>query len=422
MSLLPLDKRYKIAVIGAGISGLTAAYILRQKHEITIFEKNYYSGGSIHTYITDDGIPIDTGVIIFNLKKYPLFVKLLSQLDVKPRFVINSLTMYYDNRLKYCITNNLKGLVDQGFDLFNPENLMLSRDLLVFKKQTIKDHSNGELHDITLELYFKKKRYSEAFRDLFFSEINAAWGPSYEEALQYPGEFAHFVGEYNLISPLFAFYWKTIQGGCIDYIQKITSKIGNENIKLNSGIRKVYRKKNGIILKMQNGESHYFDKVIIATLPHQALTLLDDPTENELNCLSIWKAHKIKSIMHTDTSRLVQNENLWSTYNFHLEKDKNGFIQASIMNWANNITGKKSKNPYFVSFNPFFPIRENTIVTEMEHYFPHYTLDTLRIQNKLPSLNGVNHSYFCGSYFGKGFHEDAIASSNQVTKHFGMEL
>ena len=425
---LPLQNpNLKIAVIGSGVSGIVSSYLLNKKYEVTLFEKNDYVGGHTNTIVIDSGedagTSVDTGFIVLNDKNYPTFEKFLEIIGIKTQPSVMSFSFHDEiSHLQYS-SDLPKGLFAQRRNLFNPRFLVMLSDILRFNKESIRDYHHGLLKTRTLGDYFKRKKYSAQFVHNYVIPMGAAiWSTKPNEMLDFPAAtFIRFFENHGLLTLKNRPNWKTVVGGSHAYVKAFLKEFKGK-IELKAQISRVIRERDKIILRMNHGASYEFDKVVFATHADEVLPLLEKPTELEKKLLGVWFYQKNLAVLHTDESVMPPNSRAWASWNYVRERNFDGDHPVSVTYYMNLLQSLKAQRKYFVSLNRRKPIVKDRIIREIHYTHPSYTFQSIHAQNELSKLNGVQNTYFCGSYFGYGFHEDAVKSAVQVAGHFGINL
>ena len=419
------DTIKNIGIIGAGVAGLTAAYLLQKKHNITLFEKNDYVGGHTHTIVIpegpDAGIPVDTGFIVMNHKNYPFFTRLLETLGVELRDSVMSFG-YHDEvtGLEYS-SLHFNGLFAQRRNLFNPRFYSMLFEIMRFFREAPVALEEGKLAGLTLGDYFSRNNFSAYFITHHILPMGCAiWSTPTNTMLDFPAEsFIRFYKNHGLLSVSGQPQWRTVVGGSHSYVKKILADFKGKVFN-NKKIISVKRVDVGVTLFAQDGQQFDFDEIVIAAHADEAFTMLADPSDDERNFLSPWHYNRNHTILHTDVSAMPPNRRAWSSWNFIREAE--GDNALSLTYHMNLLQGFSAKEQYFVTLNRRKPIPRNKIIAEMLYTHPIYTAGSMKTQKDLPSLNGKLNTWFCGSYFGYGFHEDAVHSAVDVARDFGIEL
>ncbi len=407
----------KIAIIGGGIAGLTAGYLLNDKYDITLFEKDSRLGGNAYTLETRNGEKIDIAVFSYSKNSYPNFFKLLSKLNVKASFFrLSGLFLTYKNL-------DTKKIFDISIITLNPKRLLVSAYstliLLLNIRRGIKLLDAGKFEGLTTEEAFAlmPKIERKAYLQLVFTICLAA-SMYYDEVLKSPASFFFGKLKKTLSSVKDFMGLRCMTHGTRSYINALANPIKNK-IVLNSNIKSIARNEKNVILKMDDGKELKYDKVIFACNADQALNLMETPTGEEKRLLGTWKFKDGLGIVHTDDSMFPEEE-FRNTY-YYMYTDKDDKIFTSINVFYNHLRGVPKNSNYIGTQFPNFPIKEELI--EFKKYFrtPVFEPESFATTKELPSLNGSMNSYFCGSYFGFGLHEDAVSSAIEVAKHFGVQ-
>lgn len=415
------SKKLKIAIIGSGISGLTSAYILNKKHDITIYEKNDYIGGHTHTHKIPENnttFNVDSGFIVYNENTYPNFIRLLDLLNVERQHSnmgFSVKTSYKD--FEYS-GNSIGSIFAKKSNMFNPYFLNMLKSILRFNKVSIKDLDKIDASTSLIE-YLKSKRFSSYFIKYYIVPMAAAiWSTSPKMILEMPALFfIKFFNNHGLLQVKNRPQWWVIKNGSKQYVKKIINQF-NGTIHLNTPVIKVSRKENQVIIETKTN-SDVFDAVIFATHSDQSLRLLQDCSDDEKSILSKIKYQKNTALIHTDTSILPKRKNAWSSWNYLLNKDDDTVTLTYNMNILQSLNASKT---YCVTINDCDLIDKDKIIKKINYEHPLFTKDTIESQNNKNLINGVDNTYFCGAYWGNGFHEDGVNSALEVCKKFGMEL
>jgi len=421
------ESKLKIAVIGAGVAGITASYLLQHRHDITLYEKNDYIGGHTHTIIIedgpDDGTAVDTGFIVLNDRTYPLLTALFSQLKVSITKTDMSFSYFCrESGLQYA-SRNLNTIFAQRLNLIRPSFWRMLLGILQLNSKTRQKLYQGQLANMTLGEYLKRERFSQNLIEDYLVPMAAAiWSTPDVKMMDFPAEsFFRFFENHGLLNVTDQPQWYFVTGGSHSYVQAFLESF-NGYVLTNHRVTKVRRTDAGPVVTLHDGTEEQFDRVIIAAHADEAYTMLADPTQEEILLLSIWRYTNNYTVLHTDISLLPQNRRAWAAWNYLRERDVKAGSPVSVTYHMNRLQNLKAERDYCVTLNPVKPIPREHIIREMEYKHPLYTFDALETQRNLPNLNGGGNTYFCGSYFGYGFHEDAVRSAVQVTKMFGIEL
>ena len=411
----------KIAIIGSGISGLTLAYYLNKKYNVTLFEKEDRIGGHTHTHtlkINQDIIKVDSGFIVFNKKTYPNFIKLLKELKVSYQPSSMSFSVQSTlNRLEYA-GNNLKTLFAQKKNLLNIYFWRLLWEILKFNKLAKKILQKPELiENLTIQEFVNKHNFSEYFLDNYLLPMSSAiWSSSYKDIKKFSLLFfLNFLNNHGMININDRPQWLTIKNGSETYVQKIVSQLKGK-IKLNSAISNVFRNNGKCIIEM-NKKKLKFDFVFFACHADQALKLIKNPNLLEKNILGSFKYSSNKAVLHQDINMMPKNKSIWSAWNYIIKNKSTSKASVTYnMNILQNIT---PKHDLLVSLNSDHDINPKAILKSMIYTHPKFNLNTYLNQKK-QHLICKNGFAFSGAYWGNGFHEDGVVSALNAIKCSGI--
>jgi predicted NAD/FAD-binding protein len=416
-----------LAVIGSGVAGLTASYILQRSHRVTLYEKNEYVGGHTHTIELPDGAdrgtPVDTGFIVMNHRNYPLFTRLLEQLDIGLKDSDMSFS-YHDHGtgLQYS-GSDLNGLFAQRKNLLRPSYYRFIAEILRFFREAKDDLESGRLDGLTLGHYLERGRFSDMFIDHHIIPMGAAiWSTPCSRMLEFPAQnFARFFSNHGLLGIRDRPQWKTVAGGSRSYVRKILAGFKGK-VRLGNAARAISREAHRVKVVDGDGIGREYDAVVLATHADQALALLNDPSHRERELLGAWTYSRNPTFLHTDVSLMPSLERAWASWNYIRPADTPRDTPVTLTYDMNRLQRLQTVDRYFVSLNPAAEIAQDKTIASMVYEHPTYTQTSLASQKELCSLNGDRNTYFCGSYFGYGFHEDAVRSAVQVAGQFGLEL
>lgn len=418
--------KQNIAVVGAGVAGITAAYLLQQKHNVTIFDKNDYLGGHTNTIVISDGVDagtaVDTGFIVLNDATYPAFHRLLERLNVPVRNSDMSFGFHCEKTgLQYC-GDNFNTLFAQRKNFFKPSHWKMLSDVVKFGNIARSGLKQGNIDSDTVGEFLKKYQFSTSFIENYLLPMGAAiWSTPTREMMRFPAKtFLQFFDNHGLLSRKPP-QWQTVVGGSHSYIKSFTKQFQGE-IFLNHAVQHVLRNDNSVALELSNGESLPFDCVILASHADETFNLLKQPTRDEQRLLGVWKYVNNKAVLHTDPSVMPSNRRAWASWNYKRENVEDVSDALSMSYDMNRLQGLTTQQNYFVTLNSHKPIKKEAIIKKIQYMHPFYNFDSVQTQSELHKLNGINRTYFCGSYFGYGFHEDAVKSGVQVARHFGLDL
>ena len=416
------NKKLKIAVIGSGISGLTSAFLLSKKHEVFLYEKNDYIGGHTHTheiYENDKKINVDSGFIVYNENTYPNFMKLLDILKIESQHTTMGFSVKSDSNDFEYAGNSFHSIFAQKSNIFRPSFLKMIYQILRFNKISKNEYNNID-ENVTLNDYLLKFSFSEKFVNHYIIPMGAAiWSTSPKKMLNMPAKFfIRFFHNHGLLKVTSRPQWWVIKNGSKQYVKKIIKPFEN-NIVLNCKINSISRSNEQVSIKFDKSEE-IFDAVVIATHSDQALELLSDATDAENQILGSIKYQKNSALIHTDKSILPKRKIAWSSWNYLLNKSGDNLVTLTYN--MNILQTLKSKKVYCVTLNNTTSIDESKIIKKIIYHHPLFDLESVKAQNQKNKICGSNNTYFCGAYWGYGFHEDGVNSALDVCKKFGIEF
>ncbi|WP_201523163.1 NAD(P)/FAD-dependent oxidoreductase [Aliarcobacter butzleri] len=411
----------KIAVLGAGISGLGSAYILSSKHEVDLYEKEDRLGGHARTTMVQDEdkiFGVDTGFLVFNHPTYPLLTKLFKELDIKIENSDMSFAFWDKDINRAYNGSSLKGMFAQKRNLFSLTHYKMIKDILDFNKKANQDlkECNSNL-DETLGEYIKD--YSNAFKQRYLLPMGAAiWSTPSDEMNNFPARtFLTFFKNHGLLGVSTHHQWLTVSNGSINYVNKIKEKISGK-IFLNSDVVKVQREVNGVYLIHKNGNKSFYDKVVLAMHAPEALEILENPTSKEVEILSAFKYKENSAVLHNDNNILYPNRKMYAAWNYTSSNKQNKLVTLSY--WINTLQNLKTKKDYFVSLNETQNI--NNVIEKISYEHPQFDLTAIKMQSRKDEICGHNNTYFAGAYWRYGFHEDGLLSATKVASKLGCEF
>ncbi|PZO01240.1 MAG: NAD/FAD-binding protein [Hyphomicrobiales bacterium] len=412
----------RIAVVGSGISGLSAAWLLSQAHDVTLYESEARLGGHANTVCVPqaDGsqIAVDTGFIVYNEATYPNFTALMAHLDVETKATEMSFAVSLDaGRLEYAGTS-LSGLFAQRRNLLSPRFWSMLNDLRRFYRQASRDAAELAVSGQSLGNYLDAGRYGEAFRDDHLLPMAAAiWSAPCAEILSYPASaFIRFHHNHGLLKLTDRPVWRTIAGGSRTYVEKLRSAFTGE-LAIGHPVSSIHRKDGTVMVEDDRG-TQAFDQVVIATHADQALALLAEPTSEEAALLGAFRYSSNRAILHTDAALMPKRKAAWASWN-HLGDRSAPDAPCAVTYWMNRLQGLSSEKPLFVTLNAPRDPRPETVLREEMYDHPIFDSPALAAQARLWSLQGLHRTWFCGAHFGSGFHEDGLQAGLAVAEDLG---
>jgi predicted NAD/FAD-binding protein len=419
------EQMKNIAIIGSGISGLTAAYLLSKKNNITVFEKDKNIGGHTATVdIEKDGeqLAIDTGFIVFNDKTYPNFLALLAEIGISKQKTEMSFSVHNcQTGLEYN-GHNLNTLFAQRSNLLRPKFWLLVKEILRFNKHCKSIFEQNDYIDgYTLGKFLADNKFSSFFAEHYILPMGAAiWSSSLEQMEDFEFRFfVQFFHNHGLLNIADRPQWYVIPKGSRSYLTPLCEPF-KQNIKLDANISGITRSDDKVHLHFNDKPSETFDEVVIACHSDQALVLLNDASEDEKNVLSAMPYSKNNVILHTDSNLLPNREKAWASWNYQLSADRSK--AASVTYNMNILQGIQSNNTFCVTLNQKSDINPDKILREFTYHHPIFSTESIYAQKCRHLICGHKHTHFAGAYWHSGFHEDGVRSAVEVAKRFDCYL
>lgn len=406
----------RIAIIGSGISGLSAAYFLHKEHDIEVFEAESWIGGHTHT-IDVDGLAVDTGFIVFNDRTYPNFQGLMDKLGVSYRPTEMSFAVRNDNWDLEYNGNNLNTLFADRRNFLRPKFYRLIKDILRFNKMAKLGNYDPSLN---LGAFLQQNKFSHWFSEGYLLPMGAAiWSMGIDEMLDFPLEFfVKFFSNHGLLDINNRPQWYTISGGSRSYIPKLSAGFADK-IQTNNPVKQVRRLESEVELVFADNSSRRFDQVVFACHSDQALNLLATPTELEQRILGAIKYSNNNVVVHTDFSLLPKRKLAYASWNYLTTK--NSSQQATLTYNMNILQGLESKQTYCVTLNSKELVEQSKILAEFNYAHPVYSQQAVIAQARWSEISGINRTHFCGAYWANGFHEDGVVSALKVCRSLGIK-
>lgn len=416
-----------IAVVGGGVAGIVACHILQRKHRVKLFEKNAYVGGHTNTIVVpsgpDAGTAIDTGFIVANDRTYPLFKRFLSQLHVPLRTSDMSFGFHCETTGLQYSSRGFNAIFAQRLNLLSPRFLGMLWDIVRFNRVGLADLANASIADATLNDYLSRHRFGKSFADHYLIPMAAAIWSSPPDAIgEFPAiAFLKFFENHGLLTVSHQPTWETVVGGSHSYVKAFLRDFQGTH-RVNTAVLSIRRNDSNVVIRLNDGTHHEFDAVVLAAHADESLRMLEDPSAAESQLLGAWRYQKNVAILHTDISVMPSNRRAWASWNHTREKLDNGSIPVSLTYDMNRLQGLRTKEQYLVTLNRVGPMEDNRILKRIEYTHPVYTKAALATQEPLRHLSGTRCTYYCGSFGGYGFHEDAVRSALDVARRFGLDL
>jgi predicted NAD/FAD-binding protein len=413
----------KIAVIGGGISGLTTAHLLCAEHEITLFEANDYLGG--HTNTIDVNLPagkwaVDTGFIVFNERTYPNLIRLLDRLGVasQPSMMSFSVT---DERtgLQYCATN-LDTFFAQRRNLLNPGFWRMLSEIFRFNRQSGALYAGDDL-SLTLGEYLQAHGYSRAFVEQFLVPMGSAiWSADPGRFLDFPATaFVTFFTNHGILNVVDQPRWRVVSGGSRQYVEPLARPF-RDRVRLSSPVTRVERHPDRVEVTVRGCAAQSFDQVVLACHSDQALAMLADPSQPEHDLLGAIPYQQNEAILHTDVAQLPTLPKARASWNSRIPQKQRA--APSLTYWMNRLQSLQAPVEFCVTLNAADEIRAEKVLYRTTYQHPVYSVAAFAAQRHHEAINGVNRTWYCGAYWGYGFHEDGLNSALAVCRRFGRSL
>lgn len=418
----PSDPR-KIAVIGGGISGLSCAWLLGQRHSVTVYEQNGYAGGHSNTVEVDgpDGpVAVDTGFIVYNEVNYPNLVALFDHLSVPTADSDMSFAVSIaEGALEYAGTD-LNGLFAQRRNILRPRFWRMIADILRFYREAPALLGDTASEAVTLGAYLDANRYSEAFVDDHLLPMAAAiWSAPVDEMRRHPAQaFVRFCASHGLLKVNDRPQWRTVCGGSREYVRRLLAGFDHE-MRLGDPVVAVERPGTGAIVRTRSGREDRYDAVVMATHADQALALLTDATAGERDILGAFPYQENVAVLHSDPALMPRRRSVWSSWNFLKSSNQGEQDSVCVSYWMNRLQPLDTAMPLFVTLNADRPIADKSIHRTFRYHHPVFDHRSPAAQRRIWTLQGQRDTWFCGSYCGAGFHEDGLQSGLAVAEMLG---
>jgi predicted NAD/FAD-binding protein len=413
----------KVAVVGAGVSGLVVAYLLHPAHEVTVFETNGYAGGHTNTIRVDtpnETHEVDTGFIVFNDRNYPNFERLLGRVGVawQPSTMSFSVSDGVGD-FEYS-SGSPNGLFAKRAHLVTPWFHRMVADLARFNRaarELLDDHAPG----VSLRAWLEHHRFSRTFIErLIVPQASAVWSAAPRQMWSFPARFlAEFFDNHGMLSVRGRPSWRTVRGGSARYVEALTRPF-SDRLRLRTPVHEVTRHHDHVLVMPRGGEAERFDEVVLATHSDQALALLADASDREREILGAIPYQPNEAVLHTDARMLPRRRRAWASWNYHLLPEPKP--ASTVTYHMNRLQSLRAEREFCVTLNHSERIDPARVIRRISYAHPVYTEAGVRAQARVGEIDGRNRTHFCGAYWGWGFHEDGVVSALRVGERFGARL
>jgi uncharacterized protein len=413
----------KIAIVGAGISGMTVAYALHRDHQITVFEAGSYPGGHTNTVRVDTPYGthhVDTGFIVFNDRNYPSFERLLGKLGVASQ----------PSTMSFSVSDGIgdfeyngaspNGLFAKRAHLVTPWFHRMVADLVRFNRAS-RELLGDAGSDVSLGDWLERQRFSRPFIErLIVPQASAVWSADPAQMWSFPARFlAEFFHNHGMLSLRDRPRWRTVKGGSARYVEPLVAP-WRDRLRLGTPVERVQRLETGVLLKARGLEAERFDEVVLATHADQALALLEDPSDAERALLGAIPYQRNQAVLHTDVALLPRRRRAWASWNYHLLAEPKPCTTVTYdMNRLQSLTARER---YCVTLNRTEAIDPAKVIKVIDYAHPVFTPAGILAQGRVGEISGLNRTHFAGAYWGWGFHEDGVVSALRVARRFGADL
>jgi len=408
----------RIAVIGAGISGMAAAYLLSRKHEVSLFEREPRLGGHTHTHQIETScgvLPIDTGFIVHNNRTYPNLVRLFRKLGIQRQPSDMSFGVSCRETGFEYSTRGVRGFL--GSNLLRLRQYRLFSQILRFNRAAQALIHNPANIDLTLGEYLRANGFQGDFSHYYLNPIAAAvWSTSLEEIEQFPAfTLFRFLDNHGLLGITTQAQWYVLKGGSSVYIEPLTAPY-QQRIRLGARIEGVSRNARGVQIALEGRQPEQFDEVVFACHAPQAIQLLKDASPLERSVMGNFRTSRNRSVLHTDSRLLPRRPEARASWNYHLGTSRRS---ATLTYHMNRLQGLPTREDYCVTLNDTGALDPLRVLRDMAYFHPLYTADAVRAQSRWSEISGRQHTHFCGAYWFYGFHEDGLNSAIRVAEKLG---
>lgn len=414
----------KIAVIGAGVSGLASAYLLSPHAEVTVYEKEDRLGGHANTAditVGDKNIAVDTGFMVFNPHRYPYFVQLLKDLDVSYTETDMSFSVSIPDMVSY--SSYPRGLFGNMRQLCNPRYVRFLFEIMSFNRRVKQFLRHTEQEDMSLGDFYQKYHFSRQLVEWYlYPMLGCIWSSGLGEVDNFPArETFRFLDNHCLLNLVNRPRWRTVEGGSRRYVEALVDTLEQEGVvfRRDAPVTSVIQNDEGSTVVCGDEKNHY-DYVVFATHADDALYLLDSPTEQVASVLGLFSYTDNETVLHRDARYMPPTQRVWASWNYFTAHHEATTKNISLTYWMNNLQGLETSEPVLVTLNPTVPIDSDKIYQTYQYRHPHFNQNAHQAQQRLPEIQGKDGLLFTGAHWGFGFHEDGIVSAVNAVKALGL--
>jgi predicted NAD/FAD-binding protein len=415
-----------IGVVGGGIGGLAAAWLLDRQYDVTLLERNDYVGGHTNTVMVDDrrgAFPVDTGFMVFNPRNYPLLCGLFGHLGVASYDTEMSFAASLDGgRLEYS-GSDLNGIFGQRSNLLSPGFLRMLADIVRFNaaaKRFLERRSGGTL---SLGDFLVRGRYGERFANHYLLPMAAAiWSSPTERMRDFPFlSFARFFNNHGLLDLADRPQWRTVRGGSQVYVKRMLAQMRGL-VRTDTTVERVRRVPDGVEVQTARGERMRFDSVVLGCHGDQALSLIESPTRSEQQILGAFRYQPNRVYVHQDPALMPKRRRVWASWNYLRGPGADPAGPVTVTYWMNGLQDLPEDRDVFVSLNPLTPPRPETVLREIEYRHPVFDCSVMAAQARMGEIQGRDRLWFAGAWLGYGFHEDGLRAAVDVAGGLGVRV
>lgn len=416
----------KIAVVGSGVAGIVSAHLLSRRHQVTLFEQEARMGGHTSTVELPDGpdrgLAVDTGFIVCNDRTYPLFHKFLAELGVAVRASDMSFGYLDEASGFHYAGTDLNGLFAQRSNLLRPKFWRLMKEVGRFHKAGARSLAADDAKGMSFGQWLRREGFAGDAVDHYVVPMGAAiWSAPFSQILAFPAStYLRFFSNHGLLSIKDMPQWQTVVGGSHAYLKAFKAAFKGQ-IRLGQPVKRLARGAKPV-LTLDDGSEEAYDAVVLAGHADQTLALLADASSDERRLLGAWRYQPNDTVLHSDASVLPKQRRAWASWNYRRTREGEQRSTVAVTYHMNRLQGFTAAQDYCVTLNLGERIDPARIIKRFSYTHPVFSAEAVATQAELPGLNGQRDTYFAGSYFRYGFHEDAVLSANEVGRHFGETL